>query len=358
MNKDKANEESLNLNELKCVIDDQTGKILNIPFCNYKRNMTLIRCLLYAKKANKFLVGTNHGLYICNPTTFEMENSLNPASTDGWFYDKINSTDSYFLLERKDGTILTSSKGGKMKIYDLFKLECIKEIIIKLNAFIMVNDGTELTNGNLVVAFDQSILIYNGRNYELTKSINEYKSKVYAVCSIKENKFITASYDDSRLIFWKNDSDNYIKEHCINDINIDSGKRIVFNENKNVLIVGLSDKILIIDGSKYNIIKQITFDKSKISYVKCLIALEEGTFIAATGNGEIFEYDDQYNLHSQLKNCIELYHPLLNSIKDISYCNNCLLVTYNWHSIKIFKKSNEKTKISKYNLYDYDSDSD
>ena len=125
-----GNQEILDLNELKCIINDQTGKVLKLPFCNYERNMTLIRCLLYAKKANKILVGTNHGLYICNSTNFEMENALNPASTDEWFYDCVNSTDSFFLLERKDGTIVTSARDNKMRIYDLFKLECIKEIII------------------------------------------------------------------------------------------------------------------------------------------------------------------------------------------------------------------------------------
>ena len=172
--------------------------------------MTLVRCLLYAKKANKLLVGTNHGLYICNSNTFIMENALNPASTDGWFFNKINCTDSFFLLERKDGTILTSSQRQKMKIYDLFKLECIKEIIINLEVFGMVYDGAELNNGDLVVSLGNNILIYNGNSYELIKNIDEYKSTVYAVCSIKDNRFITASYDDSRLIFWKKDLNKLI----------------------------------------------------------------------------------------------------------------------------------------------------
>lgn len=347
-------QEQLNLTELKCIISDETGQLLKLPFCNYEKNMTLIRCLLYAKKANKVLVGTNHGLYICNPITFEMENALNPASTDGWFYDKINSTDSFFLFERKDGTILTSARNNKMKIYDLFKLECIKEIIINSGYFPMITDGNELTNGNLVIAFNKSILIYDGKSYELKQNINEYKGIVHAICSMKNNKFVTASYDDSRLIFWKNDSNNFIKDHCINDIKVSFFKQIIFDEEKNIIIVGFSNNILIIDGDKYNFIKKIIVDE--ISYVKSLLLLDKGSFIVASGNWEIFEYDNQYNLHSQIKNDKELYYPLMNKITDILYCNKCLLIASNGHSIKVYKKSNEDLKISKYNRIDYDSD--
>ena len=351
-------DESINLNEFKCIIDDQTGKLLKIPFCNYQRNMTLVRCLLYAKKANKVLIGTNQGLYICNPETFEKENELDPASKDGWSYDLINSTDSYFLYERKDGTILTSSRNSKMKIYDLFKLECIKEIIIDSKYHYMVYDGTELSNGNLVAAIGECIQIYDGKNYELIKNIKEYQSTVHAICSLKNNKFATASYEDSRLIFWKNDFGNYIKEYCINEIKIGSNKVLFFDENKNAIIVGIQNNILIIDGDKYNILNKITIDKSEFSYAKCLLSLKDESFIVAGANGNIFEYDNKYNLHSKLKNCIGDFHPLLNSITDITFCNNCLWVAYNSHFIGIFKKSKEETKVSKYNRYEYDSDSD
>ena len=351
-------EDTINLNEFKCIIDDQTGKLLKIPFCNYQRNMTLVRCLLYAKKANKVLIGTNQGLYICNPETFEKENELDPASKDGWFYDMINSTDSYFLYERKDGTILTSSRYNKIKIYDLFKLECIKEIIIDSKCHNMVCDGAELSNGNLVAGFGECIHIYDGKNFELLKSIKEYKSTVHAICSLKNNKFATASYEDSRLIFWKNDSENYNKEFFINEVKICTNNVITFNEEKNIVIVGFQNNILVIDGDKYNILKKITIDKSELSYIRCLLSLKNGSFIAAESNGNIFEYDSKYNLHSQLKNFIGDYHPLLNSITDITFCNNCLWVTYNSHSIGVFKKSNEETKVSKYNRYEYDSDSD
>ena len=312
--------------------------------------------LTYAKKANKILIGTNHGLYICNPTTFQMENALNPASTDGWFYDCINCINSFFLLERRDGTILTSSQNGKMKIYDLFKLECIREIIIDLKLYNMVYDGAELNDGDLVVLLSNDILIYDGNNYELTKKIEEYKSMVYAVCSMKDNKFITASYDDARLIFWRKNSNNYINEHCINDIKICSNKNMIFDEEKNVIIVGLEKNISIIDGNKYNVIKIIDTGRNEITYNKCLVLLKQGFFIIAKRDGEILEYDNQYNLHSQIKKVIEFYHPLLYSITDIIFCNNCLFIAYGKHSIKIFKKSNEKTKISKYVRSDYDSD--
>ena len=351
-------DESINLNEFKCIIDDQTGKLLKIPFCNYQRNMTLVRCLLYAKKANKVLIGTNQGLYICNPESCEKENELDPASKDGWFYDMINSTDSYFLYERKDGTILTSSRNSKMKIYDLFKLECIKEIIIDSKYHNMVNDGTELSDGNLVAAIGEYIQIYDGKNYELIKNIKEYQSTVHAICSLKNNKFVTASYEDSRLIFWKNDSENYIKDFCINEIKICTNNVLIFDENKNVVIVVSQNNILIIDGDKYNILNKITIDKSEFSYVRCLLSLKNGSFIAAEANGNILEYDSKYNLHSQLKNCIGDYHPLLNSITDVTFCNNCLWVTYNSHFIGVFKKTNQQSKVSKYNRYEYDSDSD
>jgi len=351
-------EDPINLNEFKCIIDDQTGKLLKIPFCNYQRNMTLVRCLLYAKKANKVLIGTNHGIYICNPESFEKENELDPASKDGWSYNLVDSTDSYFLYERKDGTILTSSRNNKMKIYDLFKSECIKEIKIDSEYHNMVYDGTELSNGNLVAAVRESIQIYDGKNFELIKNIKEYKSTVHAICSLKNNKFVTASYEDSRLIFWKNDSDNYNKEFCINEIKICINQALNFDENQNVIIVGSQNSILIIDGDKYNILKKIKIDNSEYSYVKSLLILKNGAFIAAGANGNIFEYDNKYNLHSQLKDCIGGYHPLLNSITDITFSNNCLWITYNSHSIGIFKKSNEETKVSKYNRYEYDSDSD
>lgn len=318
--------------------------------------MTLIRCLLYAKIANKVLIGTNHGLYICNPTTFEKENELDPASKDGWFYDMVNSTDSFFLYERKDGTILTSSRNNKMKIYDLFKLKCIKEIKIDSNYHNMVYDGTEISNGNLVAAIGECIQIYDGKNFELIKNIKEYKSTVHAICSIKNNKFVTASYDDSRLIFWKDDSGNYIKEYCINEIKICRNKVLKFDENKNIIIVGFENNILIIDGDKYNILNKILFDKSEYSYIKSLLSLKDGSFIAGGANGNIAEYDSKCNLHSQLKNCIGDYHVLLSSLTDITFCNNCLWVTHNRHCIKIFKKSNEETKVSEYHRYEYDSD--
>ena len=76
----------------------------------------------------------------------------------------------------------------------------------------MVYDGTELSIGNLVAAIGECIQIYDGKNFELLKDIKEYKSTVHTVCSLQNNEFATASYGDSRLIFWKNDLGNYIKE--------------------------------------------------------------------------------------------------------------------------------------------------
>ena len=173
-------ESPLNLNEFKCIIDDQTGKILHLPFCNYEKNPTYISCTLYAKKADKILLGTNHGLYICNSKTFEMENVFAPASTDGWFYDSINCTNSFFLKERKDGTILTSAKSGTIKIYDLFKLECLKEIIIETKGMNRAHDGAELTNGNLVIALSNSIFIYDGKTYEFLNKIKPSENTIDA----------------------------------------------------------------------------------------------------------------------------------------------------------------------------------
>ena len=85
-------------------------------------------------------------------------------------------------------------------------MECIKEIIIDSKSHNMVCDGAELSNGNLVAGFGECIHIYDGKNFELLKSIKEYKSTVHAICSLKNNEFATASYEDSRLIFCKNDS--------------------------------------------------------------------------------------------------------------------------------------------------------
>ena len=48
------NQETFNLSEIKWIIDDQTGNLLNIPFCNYEKNMTLVRCLLYANQEIKY----------------------------------------------------------------------------------------------------------------------------------------------------------------------------------------------------------------------------------------------------------------------------------------------------------------
>ena len=103
-------------------------------------------------------------------------------------------------------------------------------------------------------------------------------------------------------------------------------------------------------------IKIIDTGKNEITYNKCLVLLKQGFFIIAKSDGEILEYDNQYNLHSQIKKVNEFYHPLLYSITDIIFCNNCLFIAYGNHSIKIFKISNEKTKISKYVRSDYDSD--
>ena len=56
-----------------------------------------------------------------------------------------------------------------MKVYDFCKLECIKEIIINLNSLSMAYDVAELAKGNLVVAIANTILIYDGKSYELKK---------------------------------------------------------------------------------------------------------------------------------------------------------------------------------------------
>ena len=103
-------------------------------------------------------------------------------------------------------------------------------------------------------------------------------------------------------------------------------------------------------------IKTIDAGKNEMAYIKCLVLLRQGFFIVAKSDGEILEYDNQYNLHSQIIKVNEFYHPLLYSLTDIIFCNNCLFITCGSHSIKIFKKSNEKTKISKYVRSDYDSD--
>ena len=351
-----ANKEPINLNEFNCIIDDQTGKILNLPFCNYERGFTLIRCTLYAKKADKILLGTNEGLYICNSTTFKMENVLDPASTDGWFYNRIDCTDSFFLFERKDGTILTSAKGGTIKIYDLFKLQTIKEIILEDNGR-HIYDGTELTNGNLVFAYDMYIYIYDGETFEQINKINASESSIYVVCSINNNKFMTSSYDKPGLIFWKNEENLITKEFRFNGIEITSRKKIIFDSEKNVIIIGLDTNILIIDGKKYNVIKNIIVGEGKFLYVTDLFLLERGSFIASNSEGKIFEYNGEYNLESQLNNYTNDYFQLRSeSVDNIVLCNKCLMVTYRKHSIKVFKKSNEKKRESKYYRSDYDSD--
>ena len=112
-----------------------------------------------------------------------------------------------------------------------------------------------MSNGNLVVAFSESILIYDGKSFELIKKIEEYKSYVHAVCAINDNKFITASYEDSRLIFWKINTDNYIKDYYLNKIKICTNKILIFDEEKNNVIVGARNNILIINGNNYQIIK-------------------------------------------------------------------------------------------------------
>lgn len=290
--------------------------------------MTFVRCLLYAKKANKVLIGTTHGLYICNPETYEKENELDPVSTDGCFFNLIKSTDSFFLYERNDVTILTISSSGKIRIYYLFKLECIKEIQLNPNCFDMAHDGIELTNGNLVFAIKKYIKIYDGKNYQLINSINEYTSIVHALCSIKNNNFVSASYEDSRLIFWKNESDNHINQFCLNGIKICINKVLIFDDNKNVILLGSDNTILIIDGDKYNILKKIIIDEYKFSHINSIILIKNGSFIVSESNGNLIEYDNNYNLHSQLKSSIGDYHPLLNSVTDIAFCNNSLWITY------------------------------
>ena len=147
----------------------------------------------------------------------------------------------------------------------MFKLECIKEIQIDPKNHYMVHDGIELTNENFGIVIDESIKIYDGKNYQLIKNINEYKSTVHALCSIKNNNFISASYEDSRLIFWENESDDYINQFCINDIKICVNKTLIFDDNKNIILVGTGNTILIIDGDKYNILNKIIIDESEYS---------------------------------------------------------------------------------------------
>jgi len=108
---------------------------------------------------------------------------------------------------------------------------------------------------------------------------------------------------------------------------------------------------------KYNVIKNIIVGKGKFLYVTDLFLLERGSFFASNSEGKIFEYNGDYNLESQLNNYTNDYFQLRSeSVDNIVFCNKCLMVTYRKHSIKVFKKSNEKKRESKYYRSDYDSD--
>lgn len=168
---------------------------------------------------------------------------------------------------------------------------------------------------------------------------------------------MTSSYDKPGLIFWKNEENLITKEFRFNGIEITYRKKIIFDSEKSVIIIGLDTNILIIDGKKYNVIKNIIIGERKFSYVIDLFLLERGSFIASNSDGKIFEYNGEYKLESQLNNYTKDYFRLRSeSVDNIVFCNKCLMVTYRKHSIKVFKKSNEKKRESKYYRSDYDSE--
>ena len=205
----------------------------------------------------------------------------------------------------------------------------------------------------MVFAYHKYIYSYDGKIFELINKINASDSTIYLVYSIKNNKFMTSSYDEPGLIFWKNEENLITKEFRFKD-----RKKNNSWYRKNVIIIGLSINILIIDGKKYNVIKNIMVGEGEFSYVTDLILLERGSFIASNSEGKIFEYSGEYKLESQLDNYTNDYFQLRpENVDDIIYCNNCLMVTYRRQFIMVFKKSNVAKIESKYYRSDYDFDS-
>ena len=205
-------------------------------------------------------------LKIYSKDTFEPQISINKHS------DII-----YQIIQLNNDNILTCSRDNTMNIIKLINDNnySLEQKLTGHSSYIF--RAIEIRNNELIsVSNDKTMKIWNLNNnnkYECINTINFQNSNSSCnILKINENEFVTYSYGDKYLKFWK--SNNYSNISTIDNINV------TFNStwNSPPPLCKLDDDILCIVGdciylikiSTHQLIKNITDSKKIYSIYKCL----------------------------------------------------------------------------------------
>ena len=321
-----------------------------------------------------------------NENNNNIKNNNNTKSNDKFkienfnIYKNINTNKSEILCLQKleDGRFASSDTNSNIIIYNNETFE--PEINIENNSG-KITYFIQLNNKNIVAAFYnfkfstlKIIKIINKKDFEIIQNIQKPHSKlIFNLIQLKENNFISFSWDNSFKFWSLNNKNNLFKSTLTKKENNplynaiqtkenellyeipDSSTIIFFDLNKNEKITTLNnlnlinffygkrmeklnDKEIILAGNKiiylidvinYQILNKIETNDINV----CIINIKNETFLSSSNNGIITQYKIQNRkfIKESLKN-----FKFENNINSMIFLDNKIIIGKN--DITILKK--------------------
>ena len=231
---------------------------------------------------------------------------------------------SYILNinELKNGKLISCSLDGTFKIIKIFYLNkaYIFDNIIKAH-----NKGVykviELDNKKLASCSEDNTIKIWQREKGKYNLIRNLEKNVFTILSLKNNIIVYASFDNKSISFWDYEKNEIIKE--LSDIRTNGFINSISLINDNLLGVGGHEFIYLIDLKNY----QILINYETISYVYCLLKLNNNTFLTGEDCGKIRNWELSQNMISLIDCREKILDNYITSIiqpddNTLIFCSN------------------------------------
>ena len=147
------------------------------------------------------------------------------------------------------------------------------------------------------------------------------EKNVFTILSLKNNIIVYASFDNKSISFWDYEKNEIIKE--LSDIRTNGFINSISLINDNLLGVGGHEFIYLIDLKNY----QILINYETISYVYCLLKLNNNTFLTGEDCGKIRNWELSQNMISLIDCREKILDNYITSIiqpddNTLIFCSN------------------------------------
>ena len=293
----------------------------NILMTDYKENYSFsLKCIKTINNPNKavnILIQLKDGRLLSGSE----DGSLNIHNKDSYeivFSIKEHNQEIYSCIQLNDERIVTCSKDNTLKIIKLIEdNKYIVESTLESHKNAVLN-AIQINNNEIIsVSEDKTIKVWDLKTFKNIKTIEDDCDNIL---KINENEFITSSSENKCIKFWN--KENYENTKTISDLEINEVVQSMFLYDENLLFIGGSYVIYLIDTKKYQIVKTFDLYGDVLSLKKCLNEDILCSIFNGNNNNHIIIYKfDKENLIKVLEkkkahknfifNCIELNNGII-----------------------------------------------